>query len=827
MDVHALQALEFGRVRDLLVNRAASSPGRERAQRVGPEADASEVLSLLATVKETIALRLHETGWPEMAFPELSDTLTQCRVEGAVLEPAQFLAVAQTLLLAQRCHSFFKTEQQRDGLPILSALVSELMQERDFPGRIERSFEPSGEVRDEASSQLRSIRTRKRRYQIDVGQRLEKMSRDFRQSGEDSVVTMRNGRQVISVASTGHRRLPGIVHDRSATGKTVYLEPFDIVTLNNDLAEIEREEQVEIFRILKELTGWVRTNLSALRQTCLALARLDEFNARARLAEDLQAIEPLLDAVAGTLRIVKGRHPLLHLSVSKDVIPLELSLEGDGRNLVISGPNMGGKTVVLKTVGLLIAMAMSGLFVPAAAGTIIPMVDSIFADIGDEQSLDGDLSTYAGHLRNMKTIIEQATDRSIALIDELGAGTDPDEGAALGIALLSEIGRRGSLSITTTHLGAFKTFAADTPGFANAAMKHDPATFRPTYELAVGLPGRSHAFELARRETWPETLLTEAGQLLSGDRLQSENLLAQIQDRQGDLDNEIEHLQKSRQALEVERQKVKQQSDELSKRQVELQRKQTLLENDRLRELKTKLAEVKVTIETLSRLSRRSTHDPQTGEALRALRRQTHRQERETAEFIKSQPQPVAPVPTEAGGRLTPDMLQIGNRAFSVSLQVDVEIGEIEQSGRRVWVTHRGLKVRVPVTDLRTPVSQATGARSTELQIQTAVTENTRDQIAAAVPFEIDLRGMDLESALQELDLYIDRVLLAGLGRIRIIHGKGTGVLRRGVHKFLKSHGKIDWFREGESGEGGWGVTIGFLNNEAGIAAAKAARQSE
>jgi DNA mismatch repair protein MutS2 len=827
VDVHALHALEFERVRDLLVNRAASTPGRERAQRVGPEADASVVLSLLAAVKETCALRLRHAGWPEMAFPDLGDALNQCRVEGSVLDPQQFLAVTRMLLLAQRCHSFFKTDEQREQFPSLAEMVTPLILERDFPRKIERSFEPSGEVRDEASSQLKSIRSRKRRYQLDVGQRLEKLSRDFRQSGEDSVVTMRNGRQVISVAATGHRRLPGIVHDRSATGKTVYLEPFDLVPMNNDLAEIEREEQVEIYRILQALTGWVRERFDSLRRSCDLLARLDELNARARLAEDLQATLPRLDAAAGTLRIVQGRHPLLQLSVGKDVVPLQLSLESGSRNLVISGPNMGGKTVVLKTVGLLIAMAMSGLFVPAADGTIIPMVDAIFVDIGDEQSLDSDLSTYAGHLRNMKAIIAGASNRSIALIDELGAGTDPDEGAALGIALLSEVGRRGSLSITTTHLGAFKTFAADTAGFANAAMKHDPASFKPTYELALGLPGRSHAFELASREAWPDEILEDARSRISGDRLQSESLLVQIQTRQHEMDREIERLQQSRQALEKERLEAKQLTDDLKKRLAEMKKAQIVEENKRLAELKSKLAEAKATLATLSEMQRSETTTDQASLDLKQLRRETHRQERDAAELAKSQTPLIKQDVPEAGEPLNVDLVNSGDHLYSLSLQVEVDLIEIEQGGKRAWVLHRGLKVRVPFNDLRTTAAGKRGNKAPVVQVQTKVTENTRDQVIGAVAFEIDFRGQDLESCQQDLDLYIDRVLLAGLGRIRIIHGKGTGVLRRGVHKFLKRHGKVDWFREGEPGEGGWGVTIAFMKNAAGLAAGKAARQND
>ncbi len=825
MDIHALQSLEFDHLRKLLIDRAVSDPGKKRASMMGPSSDITDVLSRLDAVSEITSLRLRETGWPQFIFSDATDSLAEARIEGTVLEVEQILDIADLLSLSTSTAQFFKSEEQKLSWPILSEIAVGLLVEREMVKRIKRSFNSNGDVLDEASSALRSIRVKIRRYQNNVSERLERKSRDFRQSGEDSFVTQRNGRQVISVSASEKHRLPGIVHDRSATGKTVYLEPLDIVDLNNDLAEIEREERVEIFRILSEMTAWIRLMVPQLSSTQAALAALDELNARARLAEDLDAIKPDLDPDAATLRIVKGRHPLLHLSLGANVIPLNLMLEKSGRNLIISGPNMGGKTVVLKTTGLLVLMTLSGLFIPASAGTVIPLIDEIYVDIGDEQSLEYNLSTFAGHLRNMQAIISGASERSLILIDELGAGTDPDEGSSLGIALLDEVGKRGSFSITSTHLGAFKAYAADTNGFANAAMDHNPENFQPTYRLNVGLPGMSHAFELARREGWPEFLLERASDLLCGDRIRSEELLIQIQDQRTALENEIAQQGSTRRSLLEAEERVTSKTRELQEKIDALTTATAIEEDKRLRELKNMITSMKDKLALIEKI-KSAPVSPEAAAAVSDLRRQTHQQERDAAALRKTKRKIPDSPERISRQQLKPAQIIPGQRAFSQSLNMDVTLGEPEGGGRRIWIHHRALKVLVPPADLLTTESAVQkGTKPHAFKIQTSGTESTREQIADAVSMEIDLRGLDLDNCLTQLDLYVDRVLLAGLGRIRIIHGKGTGVLRKGVHRWLKVHSRIDSWREGEPGEGGWGVTIAFLNNAAGKNAARATQE--
>jgi DNA mismatch repair protein MutS2 len=819
MNAHALQALEFDRIRELLAGRAASEPGRERAGLLAPLPSLPQARELLETVAELLALRLQENSWPEVRFADLRPVLEKVGIEGAVLEAQELMDVAACLRMASQVTGFFRSSERRQERPHLAQLAAPLLIERDFPRRVARSFEPSGDLRDEASPTLRALRAQLRGRRQAVSQKLEGLSRELPGSTEESFVTLRGGRYVLSVAASERRRLKGIVHDRSATGKTLFMEPLEVVEQNNALAELEADERLEVHRILRELTGWVRQQAPALGATQEGLAAFDELNARCRLAEDLGATLPDLDSAARSLRIVKGRHPLLHLAPEKDVVALELTLGVDTKAFVISGPNMGGKTVLLKTVGLLVLMAMAGLFVPAADGTVVPWVDDIFVDIGDEQSLDFDLSTYAGHLRNMEAILTRASARSLALIDELGAGTDPDEGAALGLALLEEIGRRGSLCITTTHLSAFKVFAAEEPAFANAAMEHDPETLAPTYRMLVGLPGRSHAFELAKREGWPAAVLDRAGGRLSGERLRTEGLLAQIQRERDKLRDERNAVQRETAAVAEAREEAQRLSRELEEKLLSLRRERVLEEDRRLGEMRRMLRELKERIAKVEA--------PEEGVDAAALRRWVHEQERRAATLRKTQERPLGRSPRETGRQLALRELTPGRSAYSQSLGVDVVLGECEQGGERIWVLHKGLRVLVPVDDLAA-LAEDESSRSdvTPVLLRSSGAAATRAAQAETVSGELDLRGLDRETCLARLDHYLDRAVLAGLTRLRIIHGKGTGVLRRAVGEFLSSYPHVEAFRDGEAAEGGWGVTMAFLKTPRGPAA-KASRGQE
>jgi DNA mismatch repair protein MutS2 len=725
--------------------------------------------------------------------------LSRARIAGAVLEAPDCLAVGEMLRLAAQVAARLDGDEAARALPRTTELGRRLLVEREFAERVERCFEPSGELSDRASPELRRIRRELRRGQRQVSSRLEEMARSVRGSGEDSFVTLRGGRYVISVAAGEKRRLGGIVHDRSATGKTLYLEPLEIVEVNNRLAEQEADERQEIRRILGELSGWIAAHLDPLTETAGLLAQIDELDARARLARELEGSAPELDTDAGRLRLIGARHPLLMRALGERCVPLDLELDETLRGLVISGPNMGGKTVVLKTVGLLCLMARAGLYIPAREGAVVPWIDALFVDIGDEQSLDADLSTYAARLRHMRAMLDAATRASLVLIDELGAGTDPEEGAALGEALLAEIGRRGALCVVSTHHGAFKAFAAETPGFENAAVEHDPETLRPTYHLRVGLPGRSHAFELARREAWPAAALSAAEGLLSREAARIEELLARIETQRELLDREEQRLSDQRAQAEVERERLQDRARALEEKLAAVAAEKALAEDQRLREVRELLQLLRSKLEELEQ-SPPADHG--------SLRRWFHAREREAAAWAREQ-RPLPPRQPASGAPIAFAELRPGRQAISRSLGVAVEV-RLAESDQRVWVEHRGVRIVLPAKDLFQPSEKS--APQTPPAARTTVSfADIQEVVQGEVRGEIDLRGASSAECRTQLELYLDRVLLAGYPQVRIIHGKGTGALRREVRRLLEAHPQVRGYRDGEGPEGGWGVTIALL----------------
>ncbi|MBD3235408.1 MAG: hypothetical protein GF330_01730 [Candidatus Eisenbacteria bacterium] len=819
MNAHALEALEFGRIRALVARRCASDVGRERAERIAPLAEQATIDLVLDGVAEAHALQISEPDWDEIACPDVREALRRCMVEGAVLDAADLVQIGRFLEIAARIPRFFTPRGGARRHPVLGALADRLLVDPAFARRITRSFEPSGEVRDEASTALRRVRRDLRRLRQSVSARLEELSQRFRTPGEESHVTLRGGRYVLSLAAAEKRQLPGIVHDRSSTGKTLFVEPLDLIDANNDLAEMEAQERAEIHRILRELSDWVRERHAALRETAEALGELDEYAARARLARDLQATRPSLEEASRTLHIVRGRHPLLFLAIGDRTVPLDLTLEGARRGMVISGPNMGGKSVVLKTVGLLTVMAQSGLFVPAGEGTTLPWCDEIFVDIGDEQSLDSDLSTYAARLRNMRAALTAASRRSLVLLDELGAGTDPAEGAALGQALLAEIGRREAFCVATTHLGAFKAFAAKQTGFENAAMEYDPQTLGPTYRLLTGVPGRSHAFELAEREGWPQEQLEAARVFLPAPDAQADELLARIEEELRELREARAEVASKEQRLTADRESYRRLSGNLKRRMSELRIERAMEEDRRIREARGLLAELR------ARWTRAEAQRPVADPA--EERQWFHERERALAEMERTRP----PVPRResppATEPLAADQVQPGREVFARSLGVPVKILERAAGGKRVWVDHRGVRVVVPAGDLvrlperseqeppAAPAQNRPAARTAHASPGTGAGA-LQEELSDSVRGEIDLRGLSREECLAQLDLYLDRALLAGYPQVRIIHGKGTGTLQREVQAYLKKHRHVRAQRGGEAHEGGWGVTIAMLGESEG-----------
>ncbi len=820
MNEHALETLEFHKVRELLAERCASERGRRLASEVAPRARSSEAEELLAETRETLDLKLAEPSWGPVGFPDVGQLLARARIEGFVAEPLALTELATVLERATSVASVFRRPGFGARYPRLASLARRLLVAPEFAARLRRSLGPDGEVLDEASRELAQTRRRLLATRQRISAFMERMSRRLDPAGEDSVVTLRGGRYVVSVPASLRSRVEGIVHDRSASGRTLYVEPFEAVDLNNELADLEADERREVQRILAELTSWVRRNAGALEQTLQILAHFDEIGARAQLALDLKASRPRFDAGCQTLRLVGLRHPLLIAQMGFDrVVASTVELGNSSRGLVVSGPNMGGKTALLKAVGLAVLMALSGLYVPASEGSIVPWVEDVFVDLGDEQSLESDLSTYAGHLRNMKSMLLRADSKSLVLIDELGAGTDPEEGAALGMALLEHLGQRRCLCLVTTHLGAFKVFASTSPGFVNAAMEFDPSTLRPTYRLKVGIPGRSRAFELAQREGWPRQIMERARSYLSSDRRQADDLLEQIERHLIDIRSRQVEVERARMDLETEREKVARLGRRLRERMESVELEREMERDRRLRELGRLIGQLRRRLEQMEP----ATPEQPAADELAAQRRWLHSKERRVARLRKaaSRRRKVrAP-----GPRLSPERLKPGTVAYCGTLGEEVQIESLRSSGDRAWVRSGGIRLQVSTDDLFEPESRLPGGSQDTQQRTKPLGEPSRtgpvvsgerlrtlEEMGTVSP-EIDLRGMRAEEAVGRLDLYLDRAALAGLERVRILHGKGRGVLRQRVREFLEADGRILSFRDGRKEEGDWGVTIAHLRS--------------
>ncbi|HXG41383.1 MAG TPA: endonuclease MutS2 [Dehalococcoidia bacterium] len=780
-----LQALEFEKVIARLEALCTFAPGRELARRLQPATDYREVLRRqreTAEARRLLALR------PGLSLASARDVreLARQAAKGHVLQPAELLEVAGTLQLAQQVRGLVGSWRQQ--LPILAGLADRIADFGPLLQEIGRCLDRRGEVTDDASPVLGELRRQVRRAHDRLMARLERIvaSQVGRQALQEHLVTMREGRYVLPVRAEMRHLLPGIVHDVSASGATVFVEPLEVVEEANRWRELQLEEQREVERVLRRLSALVGDRAAAIRRAVEALARLDLALAKARLGDELRCPLPLegpeqpwLLAEPSRLRLVEARHPLLR----GHVVPISLWLgrEEGFTVLLITGPNTGGKTVALKTVGLLCLMAQAGLPVPADEGSVLPVFDGIYADIGDEQSIEQSLSTFSSHMGNIVDILRRATQRSLVLLDELGAGTDPTEGAALARAVLLHLRERGCLTVATTHHGELKALAHDTPGMMNASVEFDPETLAPTYHLRIGVPGHSNALHIAQRLGLPEEVLAEARRVLAPGHLEVERLLH-------DLQRERQQAAAERHALEEERRQAEALRQELERRLQALERERRLLLERTRRLLEEELAQARRRLQQAERAIERAQRSARGRRALEGARRllgEVASQERTLAEEARPPAVPLAQV-------------RPGDRVW---LRGVTEPGEVlsgpDESGD-LEVRLGALRARVPLADVLR-VERPEVAREPGVGVPPPPTR-AKD--------EIEVRGMTLDEALPLVEEHLDAAFRAGLRHLRIVHGKGSGTLRRAVRELLSSHPLVKSYRPAEPREGGEGVTV-------------------
>jgi DNA mismatch repair protein MutS2 len=788
---HALEVLEFERVLDRVARRASSELGRERVRSLRPRADREWIGRELARVGAAVRFRALRPDFALGPLPDVRASLAQLGTEGSVLEPVQLHALGVLLgtsrLLAAELSAGVAEVAE------LAPVAERLIELRSPEEAILRSVDGDGHVLDSASRELEGIRARLRGAHTKIVRRLESYlgSIPERFLVPDASVTIRDGRYVVPVRREGKGEVGGIVHGESQTGATLYVEPPVAIDLMNQLRDLEGEEAREVHRILRELTGRLAPHAAAILGAAETLVDFDSLDARARTAVAWRAAVPDIAPDGGVgLDIRDGRHPLLLEAGAGTVVAFDLRLDEGEHALVVSGPNTGGKSVLLKAVGLIASLAQSGVVPPVAAGTRLPLFTSVFADIGDEQSIARSLSTFSAHLANLGDIVAGADARSLVLIDEMGTGTDPAEGAALARAVLEELVRRGATVLVTSHLGEMKRLDAAGSGIVNASLHFDSERMEPTYRLVKGRPGRSYGLVIARRLGFPGEVLDRAESLREQGAAQMDELLERLERHEREA-RELAH-QLDRRSAEAARLRAELESRERALREAE--RTADARARDDARKL---LLEARSEVEQAIRALQGAA---EAGQPIEDVAREARRKVESAAGRLRRQKKVTGPDVARPAALAPGDPVHIRS-AGSRGRVVEVRAG-------RALVESGALRLEVPLDDLEVDEQQATPA---EAQPRRGGWRGPTREAAPAI--EIDLRGKRVDEIEPELTRALDEAMLGDLGELRIIHGKGTGALRQRVGEILSSDARVREFRLGGVGEGGAGVTVAIFRS--------------
>ncbi len=781
------QILAFDSVLDDLARRTHCPVAAERLHRLGPLSCLGEVKESLAKISEIRTFMDSGGSVPMGDFDDIRNHLHTASAEGSHLEPEAFRQIHRMLSLSHNFLHFLN--QNRLVLPLLYRISKWLYTDQKLTKEIDRIIDlRSLEIRDRASPVLANLRRETRKAREQARRQLERILDSFARKGilQERLVTIRSGRWVLPVKETHRHLVKGVLHDKSASGATAFLEPLETLDLNNQIRRLETEERHEIERILRALTDLVRENSPELAQGFDALVNLDCFYAKAIASKTFHQHAPAINT-GGVLKIKNGRHPLLLLRRASlsDVVPLSLSIGQDYNTLVVTGPNAGGKTVALKTVGLLALMVSCGLHIPADADSEVPFFGRIFAHVGDDQSIEKDLSTFTAHLYGIKEIIEKISPQDLVLIDEIGTGTDPQEGAALAMAVLELLTKRGVISIVTTHHGTLKAFAHETPGIANGSMSFDSQTLTPTYVFRADLPGSSYALEIARRIGLEESVITRSKSLIGTQSNRLEDLLLE-------LEQQVEHNRQLGRDLNKERLVVDELGKRLERQNAKLAREARQSRQKAAEEASAILKQANATVEKAIRTIReeRASQDAIHGaRSLIETGKKSVKKELEATRFDQDPQRQDHLIGELKRGRQV--CWKRGNKTGTI-------LGSEDGDGRFL-VAFDSLKVHVPKEELTYAQEKGTSTDRTS-GVKIKAPEN--------VQTEIDIRGMHVEEALDMVDKFLDDVLLAGLKEVRIIHGVGTGALRNSLIPFLNQHPLVESTFQGGPNKGNPGMTI-------------------
>ncbi|MBC8568499.1 endonuclease MutS2 [Mogibacterium sp. NSJ-24] len=785
MKEKTLNVLEYDKIIDMLAEKAGSEMTRKIISELRPFDNVSQIRESQGETTEAVRLINYKGPLPVGGFYDIEESVSFAR-KGGTLTMAQLLKILYNMKTAERVVSFLKGDIPE--VPIICSVTELLAVHKRLSEEIDRCILSEDEMSDNASGELRSIRRAMVRQNEALKVKLNHIlnSADNKTMLQDSIVTMRNGRYVIPVKQEHRGRVPGIVHDQSGSGATLFIEPQAIVNFNNELRQLELDEKAEMNRILKELSEGVSEYYHDLVNNQKLLLTLDLFMAKGKLSMDMGGEEPEINE-DGIMDLKSARHPLI---AADKVVPIDISIGGEYRTLVITGPNTGGKTVTLKTAGLLSLMSQTGLHIPAAIGSRLPVYHQIFADIGDEQSIEQSLSTFSSHMTNIVDIVQEADKESLVLLDELGAGTDPTEGAALAIAILERLYSMGAYSVSTTHYTELKKYAISTDGVENASMEFDVETLSPTYRLIIGVPGKSNAFEISRKLGLSREITDRARELLQEGDIAFEDVISALEE-----DKRIAEEERDEAILiNIE---MKRQKEDLEKRAIkfeEQKEKEILRAKEKAREIINEAKEVSKEVqEELKALARLESMGERTA-GFDRNRRRLREIEKKNRNTIKRETN---------DNPVDPASLSLGDRVKILTLNQNGEIISLPDEKGLLQVQVGIMKIGVNVSDIMLidngkPKKKKKASGYGKLYKKKAQT----------VSMSVDVRGKNMDDAVMDVEKYIDDAFISGLKEVTVIHGRGEGILRKGIRDMLKRNKNVDGFRSGGFNEGGDGVTI-------------------
>lgn len=774
----AIQILEFNKIKQTIESLCACSLGQKRVALLKPTTIEKDVEYGLNQSDEALRIIYALGEAPLGGVSDISEAIARAKIS-AILSSQELLAVSRLLYAVSQMKSFAeRLNEIKVDAPIFAHHTNTLVALSSLQNVINACIDETGYVMDSASGELRSIRRAIQSTESRIKERLNQVVSERRSKLTDGIVTIRNERYVVPVRADYKNTFGGTIHDQSSSGNTYFMEPKEVVDLNNKLQEWHVEERREIERILRELTEEVKKFVDLLSLNVELLGEIDFMFAKGKYARLINGTRPKMNT-KGIIRLVAARHPLID---QKSVVANDIELGDEYTTIVITGPNTGGKTVTLKTVGLLTLMAQAGLLIPAHESSQLAIFDHVFADIGDEQSIEQSLSTFSSHMTNIVKIMERLTVNSLILFDELGAGTDPKEGASLAISILNYVKVRGARTIATSHYPELKAYAYEQDDVINASVEFNVETLSPTYRLLVGVPGRSNAFEISKRLGLKEAILNQARSYVESERTEMTDLITKLEDRGLQLDQEIQHLQQQNTLVEEMKKEYEQ---KLAKFEAE---REKVLEDikkeafESVRQAKEEAEQIVMDLRQAKKMADLSMKDHELTEKLTSLKKAEAKQ----AEQFKKKAQNKQP-------------LKPGDEVMVLSLNRQGEL--IEQTKNGEWMVQLGMmKVNIKPEDLQ------------YLRKSVQKKETKKGQMVhkrnSHVGIQLDLRGERYEDAMLMLDKYFDDVLLAGYQTITIIHGHGTGALRQGVHKYLKQNKHVASFRFGGAGEGGTGATV-------------------